>query len=266
MFHDAYDLLSRIPESARVLDIGGAEDVFPRADAVLDAVPYAARKRQCLPEVPERFNAESWHVGDICDSKVWSKFGDKSFDFVLCSHTLEDVRDPIFVCSQILRCGRAGYIETPSRFRECAKSSATEVEAGWGHHRWILDVESDRLIFTPKMGWAHHFDYLGQAKRSLLSNRLNNYTGVLWEGGFDYVERFPKGPVIEAENLFYFYENYVDRATEPVSLIRNAAHRGKTFEWITEFLLPVERRVGPAELLGRWERRRRGEPIEALAP
>lgn len=264
MFHDPYDLLARIPRDARVLDIGGAESVFPRANAVLDAVAYAARKRQMQPELPECFGESDWLVGDICDEKVWNAIPDQSFDFVICSHTLEDIRDPLFVCKQMIRVGRAGYLETPSRFVECARAHDEDMEAGWGHHRWILDVEGDRLIFTPKMGWAHHFDYLGKARRKLLQNRFNIYTAVHWEGGFDYIERFPKGPVIEAENLFYFYDTFVNRKSAPVTEIRGGAHRGKTFEWVTEFRLPVEFRISGADIMERWNRRRSGARVQPV--
>jgi len=264
LFHDPHDLLSRIPSDARVLDIGGAEDVFPRANAVVDAVPFARRKRQMLRELPEQFDESSWFVGDICDSKVWSEIPDKSFDFVLCSHTLEDIRDPIFVCKQMVRVGHAGYIETPSRFRECAKANADDDEAGWNHHRWIVDIEGDRLVFTAKMGWAHHFDYLGKGRRRLIKNRFNNYTALIWHGSFDYLERFPKGPVNEAENLFLFYETYVDKTADPIVEIRDVAHRGRTFEWSSEFLLPIERRLHPDEILERWRRRRAGLRLEPL--
>ena len=52
----------------------------------------------------------------MCNSH-WP-FPDKTFDFVVCSHLLEDVRDPITVCRELCRVGKAGYIETPSRIRE----------------------------------------------------------------------------------------------------------------------------------------------------
>gem|GEM_PF-6800036 len=32
------------------------------------------------------------------------------FDFVVCSHTLEDVRNPGRGCEEILRVGKAGYL------------------------------------------------------------------------------------------------------------------------------------------------------------
>src|SRR5262245_24227504 len=37
---------------------------------------------------------------------------DKSFDFVYCRHTLEDLYNPFLMCREMNRVGRAGYIET----------------------------------------------------------------------------------------------------------------------------------------------------------
>jgi hypothetical protein len=76
-------------------------------------------------------------------------FEDRQFDFVVCSHTLEDVRDPIWVCSELSRVGRAGYIEVPSRLEEqCFGVHGPWV--GWSHHRWLVDIEAGRLRFVHK--------------------------------------------------------------------------------------------------------------------
>jgi hypothetical protein len=112
MFNRIENVLHLIEPSARVLDVGGAAEVFPRANVVIDILPYESRQRSHL-DMPEQFLCEDWYVGDICFPEIWSHFRDKEFDFVVCSHVLEDVRDPIFVCSQIQRVAKAGYIETP---------------------------------------------------------------------------------------------------------------------------------------------------------
>ena len=41
-------------------------------------------------------------------------FEDKSFEVAVSSHTLEDIRDPLFLCAELNRVTKAGYIETPS--------------------------------------------------------------------------------------------------------------------------------------------------------
>lgn len=40
------------------------------------------------------------------------------FDFVICSHTLEDLNLPEAVCSLINKIGKGGYIPVPSKYAE----------------------------------------------------------------------------------------------------------------------------------------------------
>ena len=58
---------------------------------------------------------------------------------MICSHTLEDVRDPIWVCSEIQRVAKAGYIEVPSRLEEQSYGFQGPW-VGWGHHHWLIEV------------------------------------------------------------------------------------------------------------------------------
>jgi hypothetical protein len=121
-----HDILALKPD-ARVLDVGGWACPFLRADWVLDAEPYETRGYYAsvgLPASqgwgPERFNKARWIQRDICAREPWP-IADKFFDFAICSQTLEDVRYPIFVCSELVRGARAGYIETPSRVAESCR-------------------------------------------------------------------------------------------------------------------------------------------------
>ena len=266
MFNDARNVLALIGPDDRVLDVGGGVEVFPRADAVLDVMPYAARQRAQLAEQRERFGADQWHVGDICDPTAWQPFADKSFDFVVCSHVLEDVRDPIFLCRQLIRVARAGYIEVPSRFRECAKAAADDVVCGWEHHRWIVDVEGDTLVFTQKNPWVHRFDYLGDARRHHLHNPAHLFTAVHWIRSFDYVERSQKGSPNETENLFLFYDRYPYDAPPAMHRIVDVPHRGRTFETPSQFRLPVEDGSSPAAIVARHQARLTGSATDAAAP
>ena len=42
-------------------------------------------------------------------------YGDNMFDFVYCSHVLEHAENPAKACQEIMRVGKRGYIETPTR-------------------------------------------------------------------------------------------------------------------------------------------------------
>src|SRR5437870_11794806 len=111
-------ILREVPADAVVLDIGAWGKPFTRADWVLDYMPYETRGLYGKDgEDPERFTADTWVIWDICDRRPFP-FSDKQFDFVICSHTLEDIRDPVWVCSELNRIGKAGYIEVRSRLEE----------------------------------------------------------------------------------------------------------------------------------------------------
>lgn len=144
------ELLARLPDDALVLDVGGWAAPLSRADWVIDLMPYADRGLYGSDPEPERFGAETWVQRDICATEPWP-FADGRFDFVVCSHTLEDVRDPIRVCEEMARVGRAGYVEFPSRLVE----QCWGVEGPWvgySHHRWLCEADraAGSLCFTFK--------------------------------------------------------------------------------------------------------------------
>lgn len=138
-----------LPPSARVLDVGGWAAPLARADWVLDLMGWETRGLYGGADpAAERFTAQTWVQRDICDREPWP-FADGAFDFVVCSHTLEDVRDPVWVCSELSRVARAGYVEVPSRLEE--QSFGVQGDwVGWGHHHWLIDVVDGGLEFVFK--------------------------------------------------------------------------------------------------------------------
>jgi hypothetical protein len=142
---------SMLSPSDLVLDVGGWAKPLPRADWVIDLMPYETRGLYgTLGESPERFTRETWVERDICDRDPWP-FEDGHFDFAVCSHTLEDVRDPVWACSEIARVARAGYIEVPSRIEEQA-FGVHGPWVGWSHHRWLVELAPGAIEFVFKSG------------------------------------------------------------------------------------------------------------------
>jgi len=154
---DVRQFLDGLPESALVLDVGGWAASDPRADWVIDIGSFATRGYYAtsLGDVAigsERVTHASWVVQDISDPEPWP-FDDGMFDYVICSHTLEDIRDPIRVCREIVRVGRAGYIETPGAATEVTRGIESPLWCGWHHHRWLVSKEAGGLSFLFK---PHH--------------------------------------------------------------------------------------------------------------
>ena len=111
-----------------------------RPDALREPGDARARRRGRTSASPR----ETWVTRDICAREPWP-FEDGAFDFVVCSHTLEDLRDPVWVCGELQRVARAGYIEVPSRLEE-QSWNVQGPWVGWGHHHWLIDVGEARHL------------------------------------------------------------------------------------------------------------------------
>jgi hypothetical protein len=187
-------ILGRLSETDRVLDVGGWAKPFQRADAVIDLMPYETRGLYDYEPDPgrERFGPDSWVCRDICDREPWP-FADHEFDFVVCSHTLEDVRDPIYACSEIVRVGKAGYVEVPSRLEEQSLGVAGDY-VGWSHHRWLVDVGEGAIEFVakPHVLHARRSDQFPRSFWEALTPE-QRVQRLWWEGGFSFRERVMTG-------------------------------------------------------------------------
>jgi hypothetical protein len=193
----AQRIQERLGGDALVLDVGGAARPFPRADWVLDLIPYGSRGQlgwQGDPE-RERFGPETWVQRDICDRRPWP-FADRQFDFAICSHTLEDVRDPVWVAAELQRVAAAGYIEVPA-LREELTYGIQGPWVGWGHHHWLALVSSERIEFVFKHHVVNRADsHLPTGSTAGLGPEELVQT-LWWEGSFDARERF----MLTAEEL-----------------------------------------------------------------
>ena len=175
--------IARLPEEGLLLDVGGWAAPLARADWVIDLLPYATRG--LYGEAGgERFSGDTWVDHDICTP--WP-FDDGQFDFAVCSHTLEDVRDPVFACAELQRVAKAGYVEVPSRVEEHMRD-VHGPWPGWAHHRWVCDVDP----YAP----AIDFVFKSHAIPSIPHRDLPDERRVQWfwwEGSFAYRERILHG-------------------------------------------------------------------------
>ncbi len=190
---NAMRISAALPDSAKVLDVGGGCAPFPRATHVIDAIAFDERNRSAaklLEDVIEpRFTRDTWHRGDVCGRMRWP-YPDKYFDYVTCSHLLEDIRDPVWVCSELVRVAKAGYVEVPSRILEQCLGIENPTYAGFYHHRWLVGIRGSRVEFVYK---PHNLHSLKSAivARIGATERINpryEISYLEWSGSFDYGE------------------------------------------------------------------------------
>ena len=150
-----------------VLDVGCGAYPFPLATMLVDLYTENTEHRH----EDLRTDGKPFMVADINQLP----FEDKSYDFVYCSHILEHVEDPRRVCTEIIRVGRRGYIETPSMM--------TDVLFSWakGMHKWITLIIADRIIFieyNERLIQGTRNPYWGE---SIFSSRYHPLQGVFFD-------------------------------------------------------------------------------------
>ena len=227
-----------------VLDIGGWARPFNRANWVLDAEPYDTRgyygaSRPAQGGDREHFTKETWVVRDICDHTPYP-FADKQFDYVICSHVLEDVRDPLWVCAEMRRIARRGYIEMPSREAETSRGTEPH-QVGWSHHRWLATIDGDCITFLMKYHRIHahwRLSFPASHLRSLSQERQVQW--LFWDNWFEVEERTIHG----VDNIDAELAGYV-RSVRPYNQIavdvdrsarRVADQVGRVGRWATRRL------------------------------
>jgi SAM-dependent methyltransferase len=187
------EVLDGLPESALVLDVGGWASSDPRADWVIDIGTwdtrgyYATSLGDDASTSSERVTRDSWVVRDISDPEPWP-FEDEKFDYVICSHTLEDIRDPVRVCREIARVGKAGYIETPGAAIEVTRGIESHEWCGWHHHRWLVRADGDGLAFLFKPHHIHSPFWPAVPSPRLLRAEAAAHLSFRWQGTFTAAE------------------------------------------------------------------------------
>ncbi|MCK5218653.1 class I SAM-dependent methyltransferase [bacterium] len=140
-----------IKPSDVVLEIGSGDNPHPRSNVLVDKYIEGNLERDGNITINRPLI-----VADLQNLP----FKDKSFDYVICRHVVEHLDDPEKGIKELTRVAKRGYIESPSL--------AGEIMFGWSFHRWVLSIENNKLIFTPK-NWSNP---LGGVFHDLLKTNL----------------------------------------------------------------------------------------------
>lgn len=222
------DKLNSLPENYKVLDVGGASAPFSRANTLIDIVDYEKIIwSQIKGDKNKKIPKENYMRHDICSREAWP-FQDKQFDYVTCSHVLEDIRDPLWVCSELIRVSKAGYIEVPSRLYETAFNIENRGLSGASHHRWIVDLdENNNLRFTFKYMQVH----LKRVNKNRTAHKKTDpemYLKLEWEGDFKFYENW----LNSGKEIFEYYLNKKLTDKEVRKVFRDIGPRGFIVEWV----------------------------------
>lgn len=208
----AYDVYVNIPDRSRyalyqsrifdfaikpndkVLDMGSGHIPFPLATHLADiSITDDAIGRNGAKFV----NGNGKPVYECSVEKT--PFADKEFDFVYCAHLLEHSDNPAAACKELIRIGKRGYIETPTKGKDIFMNFARQAN----HYNYV-ELIGDVLTFVRYQDWEVNgigFDILGamnacpqndreKAFSALLNLRTRNInTMLLWENDFKYEVR-----------------------------------------------------------------------------
>ena len=173
-----------VASEALVLDVGSGGNPYPRANVLLDAYEDSV-ERYNAPIIKDR--PMVYGVGERMP------FKDKAFDFVIASHVLEHTADPASFLNEIMRVGKAGYIETPDAFFE-------RINPFRFHRLEVTDVNGEIVIFK-KPEWRPHGEWVDMYERKVKDDQFHKYLKThaapfymrfYWQDKIDYTIKNPE--------------------------------------------------------------------------
>ena len=133
-----------------------------------------------------------------------SNFG--KWDFAFCTHTLEDLRNPLQTAQILPLIAKQGFVSVQSKYAEARRFELNRTYRGYRHHRWIHDLGSedgaDFILAFPKIGTFEH----KSVSRLKSSSRDREELWFEWSGSLDY--RLFQGDHLGPDD-YTFAQNYL---------------------------------------------------------
>jgi hypothetical protein len=90
----------------------------------------------------------------------------------------------------MIRIGKRGYLEMPSRLAETCRGWEHPHIAGLSHHRWLIEIQGTRVTFLMKFHRMHAHWRLSLPPRVLGAlPETAKVQWLFWDGSFEYEER-----------------------------------------------------------------------------
>ncbi len=171
----------KIKSSEKILDVGGS--MKQHEGLKIDTLVDIFRPEE-VPYTPSKLIAKNFVRLDVARERL--PFGNKEFDFCLCTHTLEDLSNPELAINEMARVAKRGYIVTPSFGSDLVFSHVDFTDwltgarrvPGAAHHKWLFYKKGKKMriiaknypiLYTPRYqiaGWSgeQEFEYYWEDK------------------------------------------------------------------------------------------------------
>lgn len=180
-----------------VLDVGSGGWPFTKATHLADRFPGETTHRvEALRRDERPFVA----VDLEC-----LPFAGAAWDFVFCSHVLEHLEHPGRAIRELVRVGRRGYIEVPTRLSDVMLDFTRLPD----HHRWHGLVLGETLVLTEwtpgerrELGQAFfaalQSEYANPFQDFFERNRDLFFAGLHWKGRIDFLVIDRHGAILDS--------------------------------------------------------------------
>jgi hypothetical protein len=130
------------------------------------------------------------------------------FDFCICTHTLEDIINPAYVCEQIVKISNSGYIAVPSKYKELSRFELSNNSyRGYIHHRWIFDIVKDNVFLGyPKINYVENSNIFDKVADN---DSEKTDLSFFWKDNIDiqYINNNYLGP--DVTSVIKYYNNLI---------------------------------------------------------
>lgn len=134
-----------------LIDVGASHNAFDRQ--------YLTHTFDMMPTTLDGVHG---FVGNMNKYEDWLPILDYvqqhgKFSFANCTHTIEDLANPMLVLDMLPKIAEQGFIAVPSKYNELQRRESHF--RGTMHHRWIWNNEDGKLIGYPKVPIVDHITF-----------------------------------------------------------------------------------------------------------